>query len=319
MLDAIMPRRSRRGAGRVLCLVLSGLGPAAGLTGCASEARTFATPETAVDSLVVALRADDQRSLEKILGGDAREALSSGDDVADANRRTEFLRLYDEKHRLSRDDDASVTLEVGASDWPMPIPVVKGDKGWYFDTDAGLDEMLARRIGRNELDAIQTCLAIVDAQREYAAGDFTGSGWREYARTFASDPGQKNGLFWPANTSEPQSPLGPLVAAAAAEGYTRRNDGRTPYHGYYFRILTRQGSAAPGGAIDYVVGGHMIGGFGLVAWPAEYGKSGIKTFITSHNGLVYERDLGENTGSTASSIEAFNPETGWDPCGNLNN
>lgn len=307
--------RVRTAAGARMGIVAAlGLGLLGALGGCATDPEPFATPEAAVDSLIVALRASDEPTLEKILGSDARDVLSSGDDVADRNRRADFLRMYDEKHTLARTDDDAATLEVGDTNWPLPIPVVKGDKGWYFDTAAGLDEMLSRRIGRNELDAIQTCLAIADAQREYASKDYNGDGWREYARSFASDPGKKNGLFWPAKEGEIESPLGPLVANAAEEGYRRSSGERTPYHGYYYRILTRQGPDAPGGSIDFVAQDRMIGGFGVIAWPAEYGNSGIKSFIVSHHGVVYERDLGDGTERTASSMAEFNPGPGWTPC-----
>ncbi len=288
---------------------------AMGLGGCASEPRTFATPDAAVDSLVGALRVNDEKALESILGPDTSKVLTSGDSVADANRRADFLRLYDEKHRLTPVEDESVTLEVGATDWPMPIPVVKGDQGWYFDTAAGLDEMLSRRIGHNELDAIETCLAIADAQREYAAADFNGDGWREYARTFWSDPGTKDGLYWPATADAPDSPLGVLVASATSEGYTASTGGGPrPYHGYYYRILTGQGPDAPGGAMDYIVQGHMIAGFAVVAWPADYGNSGLKTFMVSYNEVVYERDLGDDTDKLARAMTVFNPGAGWKPC-----
>jgi hypothetical protein len=206
-----------------------------------------------------------------------------------------------------------MTLNVGAADeWPLPIPVAKDEAGWFFDTATGLDEMLSRRIGRNELSTIQVCLAIVDAQREYASTDVTGEGLLQYASKVNSDPGTKDGLYWPAGPGEPLSPLGELVAEATAEGYTlEHGNPPRPYHGYYYHILREQGPAAPGGAMNFMAHGHMIGGFGVVAWPAEYGNSGLKTFIASHHGVVYERDLGEHTSRAAKSLRAFNPETGW--------
>lgn len=290
-----------------LCTLLAG---AAGLGGCAGP-QQFDSPESAVATLAVALRADDQEQLKRILGPDSDKLLSSGDDVADANGRAEFLRLYDEKHRLYADDAETRTLELGATEWPMPIPVVKGQRGWYFDTAAGLDEMLSRRIGRNELYTIQVCLAVVDAQREYSAADLSGDGWREYATKFRSEPGKKDGLFWRAEPGEPESPLGELVAGATAEGYTAK-EGPQPFHGYYYRILTSQGPDAPGGAMDYVTQGRMIGGFGVIAWPAEYGNSGLKSFIVSHHGVVYEQDLGDDTDRIARETKAFNPAKGWE-------
>jgi hypothetical protein len=286
------------------------------LTGCGSHSQAaYATPDAAVDSLISALRADNKDELKRILGPDSGDLLSSGDDVADANARAEFLRLYDEKHGLIPDGDDSMTLEVGATQWPLPIPVVKDDKGWHFDTAAGLDEMLSRRIGRNELYAIQICLAIADAEREYAAADFSGDGWREYARRFNSEPGKKNGLYWPAAPGEPESPLGQLVASATEEGYREAeqvNHEPRPFHGYLYRILTAQGPAAPGGAMDFVAQDHMIGGFGVVAWPADYANSGLKTFIVSHHGVVYEKDLGDDTDRIARAMKEFNPEQGWE-------
>jgi hypothetical protein len=291
-----------------------GVGVASLLAGCASEPEAFETPDLAVNSLVSALRTDDTAALERILGSEADEVLSSGDEVADANGRAEFLRLYDEKNRLAPDGEDYLTLEVGATDWPLPIPVVRGEQGWYFDTPAGLDEMLSRRIGRNELYAIQVCLAIVEAQREYATADFNADGWREYARTFNSEPGKKNGLYWPAAAGEPESPLGEFVATATEEGYGARGVGEKgprPYHGYMYRILTSQGPAAPGGEMDYVLQGHMIGGFGVIAWPADYANSGLKSFIVSHHGVVYEKDLGDDTDRMARNMQVFNPDAGW--------
>lgn len=288
---------------------------AAALTGCSTPSKDFESPEVAVDSLVSALRGGDVKSLEEILGSESDELLNSGDEVADVTTRKEFVRLYDEKHALTGDDEVK-TLEIGQDSWPLPIPLVQGDKGWFFDTEAGLDEVLSRRIGRNELDAMQVCMAIVDAQREYASADYTGNGWREYAQKFGSTPGTRDGLYWKSNEGEPLSPLGELAAEAAAAGYTARKDevGPRPYHGYYYRILTSQGPAAPGGEINYVVQGHMIGGFGIVAWPADYGNSGLKTFIVSHHGVLYEKDLGNGTDRAAREMAAFNPGDGWVKC-----
>jgi hypothetical protein len=281
--------------------------------GCSTPATSYETPQAAVDALVGALRTDDTAKLRDVLGSDADALLNSGDAVADANAREEFMRLYDEKHELVTTDD-SVTLQIGKTDWPLPIPVVKDDKGWSFDTVAGADEMLSRRIGRNELDAIQVCLAIHDAQREYASADIDGNGLLEYAMKFASDPGKKNGLYWPTKEGEPLSPLGELAASASAEGYHLKDHPTGPraYHGYYYRILTSQGPAASGGPIDYVVKGHMIGGFGVIAWPAEYASSGLKSFLVNHQGVVYEKDLGDDTDHLARAMKMFNPDAGWE-------
>lgn len=295
-----------------LMLVSIGLSALTPLGGCASAPETFPTPEAAVDALVAAMRSNSGSEMERVLGSDSKDLISSGDAVADANGRAKFLEVFNEKHTLTPDGDDSMTLVVGNNDWPLPIPIVKNDKGWYFDTAAGLDEVLSRRIGRNELATIQVCLAIADAQRDYASADFDGNGWREYASRFFSSPGKKDGLYWPAAAGAPDSPLGELAAAASAEGYKRdANAGPQPYHGYYYRILTKQGPDAMGGSLDYIVQGHMIGGFAVVAWPADYGNSGLKTFIINHQGVVYERDLGDDTPRLAKDMQAFNPGPGW--------
>jgi len=276
------------GAIVVLALVLS-------LTqGCASQT-TFDSADKAVDSLVAAARARDSGQLKKVLGPESDEIISSSDEVADKNRLQGFLKAYDEKHQLVAGKDGSMTLVVGKADWPLPIPIVQSGGKWRFDTKAGKEEILNRRIGRNELSAIQSCLAILDAQREYASQDRNADGLREYAAKFVSDPAKKNGLFWPTAENEPPSPLGPMAAAAAEEGYKpgeRAADASPrPYHGYCFRILTSQGPNASGGTMDYMVGGRLIGGFAIVAWPADYDNSGVMTFIMNHEGIVYQLGL----------------------------
>ena len=301
------PRRvGALGATVVLALVLS-------LTqGCASQS-SFDSADKAIDSLVTAARAQDTSQLKMVLGADADEIISSGDEVADKNRLEGFVKAYDEKHTLAAGKDGSITLVVGKADWPLPIPIVQSGGRWLFDTKAGKEEILNRRIGRNELAAIQTCLAILDAQREYASFDRNADGLRDYAAKFISDPGTKNGLFWPTAENEAPSPLGPLAAAAAEEGYKRDTADASPrpYHGYCFRILTAQGANAPGGAMDYVVGGKLIGGFAIVAWPADYDNSGITTFIMNHQGIVYERDLGDDTAKLAAAMIAYDPGPEW--------
>jgi len=207
-----------------------------------------------------------------------------------------------------------MTLVVGKADWPLPIPIIQSGGVWLFDTKAGKEEILNRRIGRNELSAIQTCLAVLDAQREYASLDRNADGLRDYAAKFISDPGKKNGLFWPTAQNEAPSPLGPLAAAAAEEGYRRGDPADAsprPYHGYYFRILTAQGPNAPGGAMNYLVGAKLIGGFAIVAWPADYDNSGIMTFIMNHAGIVYQRDLGDDTAKIAATMSAYDPGPEW--------
>jgi hypothetical protein len=274
---------------------------------------SFSSPEDGVGELVAAVKANDTQALKAIFGPGGSQIISSGDEVADRNLRERFLQLYGEKNQLREDGPDRRTLEVGTDDWPFPIPLVKAGGAWRFDTKAGKEEILNRRIGVNELRTIQTCLAYVDAQRDYATKDRTGDGLMEYAQKFASDPGRKNGLYWPAEAGEEQSPMGPLVAEAKQEGYTRKGtpDEPIPYHGYYFRILTAQGRHAPDGACDYLVNGKMLGGFALVAYPAEYGASGIMTFIVNHKGDVYEKDFGRKTPSLARTMKVFDPDGSW--------
>lgn len=300
--------RLRWGTGCVAAVALTLSG------GCAARQQTFATPDDAVRDFVAAVRTGDGEQGERILGRGARESLASGDDVADRQAREKFIKAYDEKSALTTEPDGSVTLQVGNEEWPMPIPLVKRGESWRFDWRRGREEILNRRIGRNELSAIGVCLATVDAQREYASLDRDGDGTLEYAEKFVSDSGIRNGLYWKSAEGEPESPLGDLAAAAAEEGYTRRNSGEAgprPYHGYYFKMLLSQGSSAPGGAKDYVVNGHMSEGFAVVAWPAQYGNSGIMTFLVSHQGVVYQRDLGKGTHRAASAMRRFDPGPRW--------
>jgi hypothetical protein len=275
--------------------------------------RTFASPEEAVKAMVEALKSNDLKALEAIFGPGSQDLLISGDPVADQSGREQFLKLYGEKSRLEETAD-KVVLSVGDEDWPLPIPILKEDTLWRFDAKEGMDEILARRIGRNELSTIQVCLAYVDAQREYAFKNRDTDGLLVYAQAFRSDPGKKNGLYWEAKEGDEQSPLGPLVAMAQEEGYIsgKKPSGEpTPYHGYYYRILKGQGKNASGGAYDYIVKGKMIGGFALVAYPAQYETSGIMTFIVNHDGIVCQKDLGENTEKVAQAMELFNPDGTW--------
>ena len=274
--------------------------------------RRFASAEEATEAFVAALRAHDTRALVTILGSDARPLIASGDPVADRNIRDAFVKAYDAGHTLVTRGTDAMTLKVGSDDWPLPIPIVKQGAHWRFDTAQGREEILARRIGRNELNTMQVCLAYVDAQREYYEEDRRGNGVLQYAQKFASTPGKRDGLYWETKPAEPLSPLGHFVAKARAEGYRRdKSGGPTPYHGYLFRILTSQGPDAPDSAYDYVVGGQMIGGFGLVAFPAEYGASGVTTFIVNQDGVVYEKDLGPKTPTIAGAMRAFNPDKSW--------
>jgi hypothetical protein len=286
---------------------------ASGATQPKSIQKTFTSPEEAVSALLNAVKADDKKELSAILGPEGKQLISSGDEVADKNTRNRFIQLYDEKNVVAGQGDNKAVLDVGNDAWPFPIPIVKSGANWRFDTEAGKQEILNRRIGINELSTIQTCLAYVDAQREYASKDRTGVGLFEYAQKLISDPGKKNGLYWETGAGEEESPMGILVANAKKEGYLRKNPGDkpSPYHGYYYKILTAQGKDAPGGAYDYIVKGRMIGGFALVAYPAEYGSSGIMTFIVSHGAEVYQKDLGKQTTKIAQAMKTFDPDKTW--------
>lgn len=281
------------------------------LTSAAAEAKqaTYASPQEAVDALVTAAKSGELEAIVKVLGEKGRDIASSGDPVADTAARDRFLSAYDETHTING-GDSRATLVVGKDDFPFPIPLVNDGGKWRFDTAAGREEILDRRIGENELAAIETARTYVDAQREYAEIDRDGKG-PQYARRLLSNEGKTDGLYWPTAEGEAESPLGPLVAEARAEGYRKRHGGPTPYHGYLFRVLTKQGKDAPGGARDYVVGGRMIGGFGLVAAPADYGNSGIMTFIVDQDGNVFQKDLGEDTDEIAADMTTFNPDASW--------
>jgi len=272
--------------------------------------RRFTSPEAAATALVDALRSGDQKALLAILGPEAGALTSSGDAVADRGIRERFVAAYDRAHRLEG-GGGKVTLYVGEDDFPLPIPLVPDRDVWRFDTHAGKQEILNRRIGQNELNTIQTCLAYVDAQLEYYAEDRNADGLREYAQRFASTPGKRDGLYWETKAGERPSPLGPLVVAARGEGYKLREKPPMPYHGYYYRILTAQGPAAADGAYDYLAHGRMIGGFALVAFPAQYGVSGVMTFLVNHEGVVYQKDLGPDTAALARAMKTFDPDTTW--------
>ena len=278
-------------------------------TSVATAQQTYKTPQAAVDALVAAAKADDEKAALAVFGKAGEDIISSGDKVSDDAIRKRFVESYDAKHQIAMDGDAKATLVIGQNDYPFPVPLVRKAGLWSFDTEAGRREVLVRRIGRNELNAIQTSLAYVDAQDEYAAKD-RGAGVGVYAQRFVSEPDKKNGLYWPTAAGEEESPLGELFAAASKQGY-RAGEGRTPYHGYYYKILTKQGPAAPGGAHDYVVNGKMIGGFALVAYPAEYRNSGVMTFLVNYDGTVYQKDLGRDTTALAEEMTAYNPDKTW--------
>ncbi len=275
--------------------------------------KSFKSPDEAVKALVDAAKGDDTKELLAIFGPAGKEIIFSGDEVADKTGRDRFVKSYGEMNRLVKENDKKIILHVGNQDWPFPIPIVKAGEGWGFDTKEGKEEILNRRIGRNELNAIQVCLAYVDAQREYALKKRERGGLPEYAQRFVSEKGKKNGLYWEANEGEEKSPLGPLMAKAVKEGYVGKKSGdkRAPYHGYYYRILKSQGGNAPGGEYDYVVKSKMIGGFALVAYPAEYANSGIMTLMVNHEGVVYQKDLGKDTQKIVMAMKQFDPDRTW--------
>ena len=276
---------------------------------------TFATPDDAAKALADAVRAKSAHDLLAVVGPESKSWLFSGDKVADANDWKKFLDAYDQKVSLDRQGEDKVILDVGNDGWPFPAPIVKRDGHWAFDANAGHDEIVDRRVGRNELDTIQTLLAIVDAQREYASTDADGNGFDDYARRFRSTPGKKDGLYWPTKEGDKESPLGPLVAEASSEGYLKSSKGKSghkePYHGYYYRILTSQGKNASGGAFNYMVGDKLLGGFAIEAWPAKYRSSGVMTFVVNHEGVVYQKDLGPRTPAVAGSMTQYNPDATW--------
>ena len=277
----------------------------------AATQQVFPSPNAAVSALVAADKADDTKSLSSILGPDSDQVLSSGDPVADKNAREDFARRYQEMHRLAYDDQGRVILYVGAGNWPVPIPLVKKDSGWIFDTAAGKEELLFRRIGRNELFTIKVLEDLANAQSEYASEAHDGAEG-QFAQKILSDPGKHNGLYWEAAEGQPESPIGPLVASATAEGYKKDSGGSpVPFHGYYYKVLEGQGKNAPGGAKKYLIDGKMINGFAFLAYPAEYRASGVMTFMINQNGVIVQKDLGPDTAKLASAIVEYNPDKTW--------
>jgi Protein of unknown function (DUF2950) len=279
-----------------LCLLISS----------ARAQQTFNSPDDAASALVAAVESGTKQDVLKVLGADGEDIVDSGDEVADKAAQEKFIAAYDAKHSL-KVEGKKASLVIGSDDFPFPIPLIRTKGGWEFDTAQGRQEILYRRIGRNELDTIQTCLAFVDAENDYADKD-RGEGPGVYAQHIVSSPGRTDGLYWPSDNND--SPLGELAAEANAEGYKAGNEPQ-PYHGYYYRILTQQGSSAPGGAMSYIVKGKMIGGFALVAYPADYGNSGVMTFMVSHGGIVYQQDLGENTEARVKNMTSFDPDKSW--------
>lgn len=271
----------------------------------------FETPEAAASAFVAALEKYDLPQLRALLGPRADELLSSGDTVQDAADRAGFLASYAAKNSLNDDGADRKVLVVGEQNWPLPIPLVRRDGKWVFDGDAGIDELIYRRVGANELGAIDVCRGFVEAQVEYASEGRDDGPAGVYALKLVSDAGLHNGLYWPVEGGEEPSPAGEFVAAAAAEGYRRSEDARTPYHGYYYRMLYAQGANANGGARDYFRDGLLTEGFALVAWPADYGSSGVMTFIVNQDGVVFEKDLGEDTPTAVEAIQSFDPDSTW--------
>jgi hypothetical protein len=272
---------------------------------------TFATPEEAAKALADAMRTDERKLIWRVLGPGASKFVRSGDPVQDEEAREAFVAAYDKAVKFERTGDAKATLLIGPGDFPFPYPLVKKAGRWQFDAKQGNEQVLDRRIGRNELAAIKVCLAYVDAQREYVTKDRDGNGLLEYAQKLLSTPGQRDGLYWETKEGDAASPLGLLTANARSQGYVGHGAG-SPYHGYYYRILTSQGKDATGGAFDYVVNGRMIGGFGLVAYPARWGGSGVMTFVCNHDGVVYEKNLGSDTLTIASKMTVYNPDATWE-------
>lgn len=321
-IEATMMNRPRESAHRarqlrnamrtaICALALTMIAPLA--MAAATVQRYFASPAEGIAALAEAVKSGDAATLGAILGPGGGRLINSGDAVADEQSRRQFAASYEAASKIRLEGDARAVILIGKDEWPLPIPLVKSADGWHFDAQQGRDEILKRRIGRNELAAMEVCRAIVDAEREYVAKDQDRDGLLEYAPKLVSTPGKRDGLYWEAGNNEPPSPLGPLLGAAAKDGYTGSSavTPLAPYHGYYYRILARQGKDAPGGAYDYMVRGKMIGGFAVIAYPARYGASGIMSFIVNHDGVVYEKDLGKNTAAIAAQMTAFNPDASW--------
>ena len=269
--------------------------------------KTFSSPEDAAQALVTATQSNDEAAMLEVLGRDAKRVVASGDDTEDAQSRANFVKRFQQMHRLVTELDGTTTLYVGAENWPTPIPLMKKGNSWYFDTDAGWREILYRRVGENEMSAIRVCQELVAAEKEYYSMQNN-----EYAQKIYSDEGKKNGLYWKVSETETQSPIGPLVASAVAEGYPSGKDGGpTPYRGYYYQILTNQGKNVAGGAKSYVSNGKMTDGFAFIAYPAEYRSSGVMTFLVSQDGVVLEKDLGKKSDALAKTIREYNPDSSW--------
>jgi hypothetical protein len=286
--------------------------------GCSKSAKpayqTFASPADAGNGLLTAAKSGDPNAVIAVFGPDSKDIVVTGDPVQDKNTAALFIAGYNAMHRWRKMPDGSQTLLIGADNFPFPIPLKKDAAGqWYFDVAAGREEILVRRIGRNELSVMEVCMALADAQSEYYSQRLGDGSTQQYAVKFISDAGKQNGLYWESQEGQPKSPLGPLAAFATNEGYSLKPDSHVPFHGYYFHMLTRQGSHAPGGAKDYVVDGKMTGGFAFVAYPAEYRNSGVMTFIINQDGVLLQKDLGSATTQTAAAMTEYDPDPSWTP------
>jgi len=298
---------------RLALIVWLGLSSAAGAVAQAANEQTFASPGAAVLALYDAAKNPNGQASAALFGSNANALLHTGDAVADQNMVTNFVSHYDKMHRLVMEPDGSATLYIGADNWPFPIPIVKNNNGaWYFDTTSGKKEILYRRVGINENDAIEILYSLVGAQRDYVSELHDGDKTKHYAMKFLSDDGKQDGLYWKTGDNDEPSPIGPMLAVAAKEGYTLPQGQPEPYHGYHYRILSKQGAAAKGGARDYVVNGELTRGFAFVAYPAEYRNSGVMTFIVNQDGIVYEKDLGTDTAKIAAAMTEYNPDNTWD-------
>jgi len=315
MMDFIKIKR-RRGE---LCSILMGMlfiffiqlppgNAGANTSTLQPKGQGFKSPQKAVSALIAAVQKLDVEQTLKILGPDAKDIIFSGDKVQLKKGVVKFLRKYGEKHKIEFLKPGKAVLYLGKEEWPYPVPIINIKNKWYFDTHAGREEIINRRIGANELMAIKVLEAYVEAQLKYAAKDRDGDGILEFAQKIKSDKGKKNGLYWPAKPGKEMSPFGPLVARAAAEGYKKSSGKMVPFHGYYFKILTRQGKNAPGGAYSYIVKNNMVLGFGMIACPAKYGVSGIMTFIVNHKGIIYEADLGKKTDDIFRKKFKYDPD-----------
>jgi hypothetical protein len=309
----IQMTRTLASAAALFALLALSAGPLLSADAAGAQ-RRFKTPEEAVKALAQATKAGDRASVDAIFGPEAKDLLS-GDPKQDALEFAAFAKSIGLFSRLVKKADDRYVVDIGEQDWPMPIPLVRRDGSWSFDTAAGKDEILSRRIGEDEFAAIGVCRTYITAQREYASEDRDGSGMFKYAQKLRSTPGAKDGLYWHAGPGEDPSPFGPLVAEARAEGYGRKTaEGEPqPFHGYLFRVVTAQGESAPGGAYDYVINGNMVAGFALIAYPAHWGESGVMTFIVNQWGKVYECNLGGNSAEIASALTEFNPDSSWAP------